>query len=130
MEGNHVYESGPPGSKCKTGTNPDYPGLCSVDEDYTESMLSRSGWDLKPIMHPGGKIAWKVPPGCDDDVQCRKMQENPTKFFEKYLAPEHKEPKATFMPDGSVSFHFPGGCDQICKDKFLANFTKNHPEYK
>lgn len=27
-----VYESGPTASKCKTGTNPKYPSLCSVDE--------------------------------------------------------------------------------------------------
>lgn len=29
-----VYETGAPGSKCKTGTNPKYPALCSESEEY------------------------------------------------------------------------------------------------
>jgi Cysteine-rich secretory protein family len=30
--GHTVYESGPPGSGCQTGTNPSYPNLCSTSE--------------------------------------------------------------------------------------------------
>ncbi|CAD7092945.1 unnamed protein product [Hermetia illucens] len=32
-EGSPVYESGDTASSCTTGTNPDYPGLCSKDEE-------------------------------------------------------------------------------------------------
>lgn len=31
-----TYEIGPTASRCKTGTNPTYPGLCSENEDYTK----------------------------------------------------------------------------------------------
>lgn len=29
-----IYEEGPTASGCKTGTNPNYPGLCSENETY------------------------------------------------------------------------------------------------
>lgn len=29
-----IYEEGETASACETGTNPDFPGLCSVDEVY------------------------------------------------------------------------------------------------
>lgn len=29
-----VYEPGPAASGCESGTNPEYPGLCSVDEKW------------------------------------------------------------------------------------------------
>ncbi|KAG5683321.1 hypothetical protein PVAND_012607 [Polypedilum vanderplanki] len=29
-----IYKSGKPGSECKTGTNPQYPALCSESEEY------------------------------------------------------------------------------------------------
>lgn len=32
--GHKVYESGPTASMCKTGTNTQYPGLCSKNEVY------------------------------------------------------------------------------------------------
>lgn len=31
-----TYEIGPTGSKCSTGFNPTFPGLCSVNEDFTQ----------------------------------------------------------------------------------------------
>lgn len=34
-----VYEIGAIGSKCKTGRNPQYPGLCSKNENYTDNSL-------------------------------------------------------------------------------------------
>lgn len=34
MDGEAVYQSGSATSKCKTGKNNDYPGLCSTDETY------------------------------------------------------------------------------------------------
>lgn len=64
LAGNYVYQSGPPGSKCKTGTNPKYTGLCSEKEDYSDSILKRSGWDLKKIPGPNGGYSWTIPPGC------------------------------------------------------------------
>lgn len=33
LQGSPVYESGQAASGCKTGTNPDYPNLCSTSED-------------------------------------------------------------------------------------------------
>lgn len=30
-----VYEAGPAASKCKTGENPNYKGLCNIGETYT-----------------------------------------------------------------------------------------------
>lgn len=30
-----IYDDGPTASDCQSGTNPEYPGLCSVDEVYT-----------------------------------------------------------------------------------------------
>lgn len=35
--GGQIYEEGPMASKCKTGTNPKYPALCSESEDYSDS---------------------------------------------------------------------------------------------
>lgn len=35
--GGQIYEEGPTASKCKTGTNPKYPGLCSENEKYDDS---------------------------------------------------------------------------------------------
>lgn len=32
--GAEIYEDGPTASACKTGTNPNYPGLCSENEKY------------------------------------------------------------------------------------------------
>lgn len=34
MIGTPVYEAGSPASKCKTGNNSEYPGLCSKNEKY------------------------------------------------------------------------------------------------
>lgn len=31
-----IYEEGATASACESGTNPDYPGLCSVDEVYNK----------------------------------------------------------------------------------------------
>lgn len=72
MKGNYIYEVGPAASKCKS-KNTKYPGLCSVDEQYTDDMLSRSGWDLKPKKLPNGATTVPIPSGCDDDEDCRKM---------------------------------------------------------
>jgi Cysteine-rich secretory protein family len=33
ITGRTVYESGTPGSGCQSGTNPDYPNLCSASEE-------------------------------------------------------------------------------------------------
>lgn len=33
-----VYIFGPPASKCASGKNPDYPGLCSVNEKYNVNL--------------------------------------------------------------------------------------------
>ena len=35
-----VYESGAPGSKCETGTNPNYPALCSENESIDPNNIS------------------------------------------------------------------------------------------
>lgn len=37
-----VYDEGATASKCKTGTNPKYPALCSESEKYDDSMLINS----------------------------------------------------------------------------------------
>lgn len=34
IENTPTYVEGPAASDCKTGSNPDFPGLCSVDEKY------------------------------------------------------------------------------------------------
>lgn len=34
MIGTSVYQAGPPASACQTGNNPQYPGLCSPNEQY------------------------------------------------------------------------------------------------
>lgn len=120
MAKSYVYESGPTASKCKTGTNPDYPALCSVDEDYSEDVKHRTGWDLKPINQPNGGFSWTVPWGCDDDEDCRSMQADPSAFFSKNKGgsqgseskPEDTQAKVTIGPDGVVHFNFPSGCDQ------------------
>lgn len=125
----YVYQSGPAASKCETGPNPKYPGLCSESENYTDSILNRSGWSLKPKTAANGGMSWSVPNGCDDDVECRKMQADPTAYFKQFLKPEDIEPTATFLPNGRVHFNFPGGCDQTCHDNFMADFMKKHPEY-
>lgn len=31
-----IFSFGPPASLCKTGENPNYPGLCSTDEDFSQ----------------------------------------------------------------------------------------------
>lgn len=130
LKGQFVYKSGEPASECKTGPNPDYPGLCSVDEDFMNDIATRSGWDLKPIMKPGGNgFSYNIPPGCDDDVECRKMKADPSKFFSKYMKPKNTKPKVTIGDDGQVSFNFPSGCDQACQDKAVDDFMKTHPEY-
>lgn len=41
-KGSSVYEYGPTGSKCQTGMNPKYPGLCNVNELKTEIESSAS----------------------------------------------------------------------------------------
>lgn len=33
LQGSHVYEIGDTAAGCKTGTNPDYPNLCSTSEE-------------------------------------------------------------------------------------------------
>lgn len=38
MQGSSVYEIGRMGSKCQTGMNPKYPGLCSKSEFHTNYM--------------------------------------------------------------------------------------------
>lgn len=38
MESSSVYEIGRMGSKCQTGMNPKYPGLCSKNEFQTNYM--------------------------------------------------------------------------------------------
>lgn len=47
-----VYEIGPLGSKCKTGMNPKYPGLCSEQEDYLgDSMYyTRDTTEAPPVL--------------------------------------------------------------------------------
>lgn len=42
LVGEQVYEPGPTASKCQTGTNPDYAGLCSEHEQYNEDPYD--GW--------------------------------------------------------------------------------------
>lgn len=37
-----LYESGRPASKCTTGSNPNYPALCSVDEPVNPNDVSQS----------------------------------------------------------------------------------------
>lgn len=34
MLGSPIYVDGPTASECKMGKNPNYPGLCSVNEKY------------------------------------------------------------------------------------------------
>lgn len=34
IDGYPIYSDGETASDCQTGTNPDYPGLCSIDEIY------------------------------------------------------------------------------------------------
>lgn len=36
--GNPTYSTGPTGSQCTTGTNPSYPGLCSVNEEVNSNL--------------------------------------------------------------------------------------------
>lgn len=129
MQGAYVYQSGPTASKCKTGTNPDYPALCSVDEDYSEDIGARSGWNLKPDIKPDGSLSYVIPPGCDDDTECRKMKKDPSKYFSKFMKPKDTKPKVNIMPDGQVSFDFPAGCDQACQNKAVQDFMATHPEY-
>lgn len=129
MQGAYVYESGPTASECKSGTNPDYPGLCSINEDYSDGILSRSGWDLKPDIKPDGSLSYVIPPGCDDDETCRQMKADPSKFFSKFMKPKDTKPKVDIGPDGQVSFNFPAGCDQACQDAAVQDFMKSHPEY-
>lgn len=43
VKGMPIYEIGPTASECKTGTNPDYPGLCSPDEKYDQGILWQQG---------------------------------------------------------------------------------------
>lgn len=40
IEHEKVYESGPTASECKTGPNPDYPGLCNYDEQYESEFFN------------------------------------------------------------------------------------------
>lgn len=49
--------------------------LCSVNEDYTEDVLQRSAWSLKPNYLPDGSYTYSVPDGCEDDPTgaCQKM---------------------------------------------------------
>lgn len=129
MQGNYNYETGPAASKCKTGTNPDYLVLCSVDEDYSEDILARSGWNLKPDIKPDGSLSYNIPPGCDDDMECRKMKKDPSKLFSKFMKPKDCKPQTNIMRDGQVSFDFSAGCDQEYKDKAVQDFMKTHPEY-
>lgn len=35
-----VYQTGKPGSKCQTGTNPNYPALCSINEEIGPNDLA------------------------------------------------------------------------------------------
>lgn len=37
ISGRPVYEKGAPASKCKTGKNAKYPGLCNANEKYEGS---------------------------------------------------------------------------------------------
>lgn len=129
MDHVYVYEAGPSASKCKTGPNPDYPALCSVNENYTDDILHRSAWDLKPVVKSDGSFTYNIPGGCDDDVECRKMKADPNKFFQKYLKPVDKKPKVNIGPDGTVSFDFPAGCDDACQNKAMQDFVAKHPEY-
>lgn len=131
MQGTYIYEAGPAASKCKTGTNPDYPSLCSVDEDYSEDLLKRSAWDLKPDFKPDGSLSYNIPNGCDEDPtgECQRMKADPGTFFKKYMKPEDSEPKVNIGPDGQVSFEFPSGCDQACQNKAVQDFMASHPEY-
>ncbi|XP_031622599.1 uncharacterized protein LOC116340305 [Contarinia nasturtii] len=43
VNGLPIYDVGATASKCKTGTNPQYPGLCTVDEKYDEGILWNQG---------------------------------------------------------------------------------------
>lgn len=38
MKGSNVYESGTAGTGCSSGTNPDFPALCSVNEPIEASL--------------------------------------------------------------------------------------------
>lgn len=41
MDSMPIYEDGPTASGCQTGTNPNFPGLCSVNEKYTTQQYFR-----------------------------------------------------------------------------------------
>lgn len=36
-----IYDQGPTASKCKTGTNPKYPALCSESEKYDDGQIEQ-----------------------------------------------------------------------------------------
>lgn len=136
LENKYVYEAGEPGSKCTTGTNPDYPALCSVNEDYTESILSRTGWDLKPITRPDGSFSLPIPWGCDDDPECRKMKANPSAYMAKFNNNSPQQSTNNFnqpqpKPDGSgvTTLQLPPGCDSACANKIVQDFIASHPGY-
>lgn len=133
MKNVYVYETGPTASKCKTGTNPDYPALCSVDEDYKEEQREREAWDLKPIMQPGGGFSYKAPAGsaCEEDPtgDCQRMKADPAKFFKKYLKPKPTQaPSVSIGPDGGLQASFDSKCDQACQKQAFDNFFASHPE--
>lgn len=131
MQNTYIYAAGPAASKCKTGPNPDYPALCSVDEDYTEDLKKRSAWDLKPMKTANG-VSWNTPGGCDEDPtgECQRMISDPSTFFKDYLKPKGPtETKVTIGDDGSVQFQFPSDCDAACQQKAQDDFIASHPEY-
>lgn len=131
MPGVYLYEAGPSASKCKTGANPNYPALCSVDEDYSEDVGRRSAWDLKPTSVDSKGVHFNYPEGCDDDPECRKMKADPNEYFKAYLPKKDKTPKVKLV-NGQLSFEFPSSkdCDSACQNKFVQDYMASHPELR
>lgn len=125
MPGIYIYEAGPAASKCKTGTNPDFPQLCSVDEDYTEDLKKRTAWGFPPEVKNG---QYNLPLGCEDDPtgECQEIKADPNKYFKKFSKPQDTKPKITTLSNGQVSFEFPPGCDDACQNKAVQDYMATH----